>query len=144
MEGDKTGHHFMDHQHAVDLGRYLQRKREALGLSARQLARMSGMNYQTVLRIEQGEFATPGPDKLKALAHALGLDLTDVWSMAGYGFDTDLPAPMPYLRAKYRDLPANELAALSRDVARVLAAHGIDGNRRPAPGEDETDDIPTL
>jgi transcriptional regulator with XRE-family HTH domain len=95
------------------------------------------MNYQTVLRIEQGEFATPGPDKLKALARALQLDLTDVWSMAGYAFDTDLPAPLPYLRAKYRDLPAKELRALSRDVARVLAEHGIDGTSRPAPGEDE-------
>ncbi|MFZ0664173.1 MAG: helix-turn-helix transcriptional regulator [Acidimicrobiales bacterium] len=128
----------MDHRHAIELGHYLQDRREALGLSARQLARMSDMNCQTVLRIEHGEFATPGPDKLKALARALQLDLTDVWSMAGYAFDTDLPAPLPYLRAKYRNLPAKELRALSRDVVRVLAEHGIDGTRRPAPGEDET------
>lgn len=127
----------MNKNRAVALGRYLRTRREQLGISARELGRVSGMNYQTVLRIEQGEFATPGPDKLKALAQALRLDLTDVWSLAGYGFDTDLPAPMPYLRAKYRDLPAKELTALSRDVARVLAEHGIDGNRRPAPGEDE-------
>lgn len=130
----------MNRQPATQLGTYLRQRRETLGLSVRGLARRSGLNHQTVNRIERGEFATPGPDKLKALATALELDLTDVWAMAGYGFDTDLPAPLPYLRAKYRDLPAKELAALSRAVAQVLAAHGIDASHGPAPGEDETDE----
>lgn len=134
----------MTDSRVIQLGNYLRHRREQLGWSARRLGRLSGLNYQTVTRIEQGEFDRPGPDKLKAMAEALDLDLTDVWAIIGYDTANELPAPLPYLRAKYRDLPEDDLDALSRDVARVLRAHGIDGGGRPVPGEDEFDDEPPL
>ena len=57
--------------------------------------------------------------------------------MAEYASPKDLPTPSIYLRAKFRDLPAKELAAVARDVERAFKAHGIDPNAVPAPGEDE-------
>ena len=121
------------------LGNFFRDRREELGLSAREVGRRSGVNYQTVIRIENGEFDRPGPDKLKAMADSLDVTLNTVWEIIGYS-DTRLPEPMPYLRAKYRDLPSADLDALSLDVARVLRSHGIDGFGRPLPGEDEFDD----
>lgn len=128
----------MDQEQARRLGDYFRQRRESLGLSQRRLAAISGLNQPTVVRIEDGQFLAPGPDKLKALASALDLNPTDVWSLAGYAFDTDLPSPLPFLRAKYRDLTDDQLDALTSDVASILERHGIDPYDRPAPGEDET------
>src|SRR5487761_1157473 len=127
----------MDQEQAKRLGDYFRQRRESLGLSQRRLAIISGLNQPTVVRIEDGQFLSPGPDKLKALATALGLNLTDVWSLAGYGFDTDLPSALPFLRARYRALPDDQLNALTVDVAFILQQHGIDPYNHPAPGEDE-------
>jgi transcriptional regulator with XRE-family HTH domain len=121
------------------LGSFLRDRREELGLSAREVGRRSGVNYQTVIRIENAEFDRPGADKLKAIAEALELTMTTVWDILGYS-DAGLPEPMPYLRAKFRDMPPGDLAALSQDVARVLKDHGIESSGRPAPGEDEFDE----
>jgi transcriptional regulator with XRE-family HTH domain len=131
----------MDHEQAVQLGKLLRDRREELGLSTRRLAEISGVNHPTIIRIERGDFATPGPDKLKALAKALDLNLADLWNVAGYGSDTDLPSPVRYLRAKYRDLPEATVQALSRDVEAALKRHGIEPTSGPAPGEDEAPDI---
>jgi transcriptional regulator with XRE-family HTH domain len=124
----------------TSLGAYLRQRRQSLGLSTQEVANRSGINRAQVVRIENGTSAQPGADTLKGLAAALDLDLSDIWAMAGYREAADLPTPMLYLRAKYRDLPESDLAALSRDVARILADHGLGGNGEPAPGEDELDD----
>jgi hypothetical protein len=76
---------------------------------------------------------------LKAIAAALDVNITSVWAIIGY-FDTELPEPMLYLRAKYRDLTTDQMKALSEDVAFVLAAHGLQPGPGPQPGEDEFDD----
>ena len=116
-------------------------RRQELGLSAREVGRRSGLNGQTVLRIENGEFNRPDPAKLKAIAQVLEVTMTTVWDIIGYS-GAGLPEPLPYLRAKFRDLSPEDLAALSEDVALVLKAHGIETSGRPRPGEDEFDDEP--
>lgn len=131
----------MNSTSVAQLGDFLRDRREELGLSAREVGRRSGVNYQTVIRIENGEFERPGADKLKAIAQALDITMTTVWDILGYS-DVGLPEPMPYLRAKFRDLKPTNLDALSRDVAEVLRQHGIETNGRPMPGEDEFDDEP--
>ena len=127
----------MNQEQAKRLGDYLRQRRESRGLSQSAVARASGLTQPTVVRIEDGQFLNPKPDKLKAFAEVLDIPLTDLWSLAGYGFDTDLPSPMPFLRTKYRDLPDAQLDALTKDVAHILKQHGIDPYGRPAPGEDE-------
>jgi transcriptional regulator with XRE-family HTH domain len=125
------------------LGSFLRDRREELNLSAREVGRRSGLNGQTVLRIENGEFNRPDPAKLKAIAQALDVSMTTVWDIIGYS-DAGLPEPMPYLRAKFRNMLPDDLEALSHDVAQVLRAHGIETSGPPMPGEDEFDDEPGL
>jgi transcriptional regulator with XRE-family HTH domain len=121
---------------ASELGQYLRHKREALGLSTRQLAKRSGVNDVTISRIERGEFAAPRPDKLAKLADALGISGFDLLERADYVTADELPNFVPYLRSKYQDLPEEAVAQIERYVGRLAKKHGvaIDG---PAPGEDE-------
>ena len=130
----------MTKSRADHIGEYIRQAREAKGLSQRRLALDSGVNQSTVIRVERGDFLNPSPETLQSLARALELPLEEVWTIAGYGVGSGLPGPMPFLRAKYRDLPDEQLDALTRDVAKVLEQHGIDPNGRPADQEDEQTD----
>ncbi len=134
---DESGERRMDRQQAERLGKHLQKARHKLGIGTHVLAERAKLKQVTVLRIERGEFLNPDPAKLRAIAEALNLDVADVLERAGYAVPTDALEPATYLRAKYRDLSAEALAALQRDVARVLRRHGIDPSTRAAPGEDE-------
>lgn len=126
----------MNDDQAKALGHLLKQKREALGLSTRQLGDIAGLDGTTVLRFEEGAFAAPRPDKLARVAEALGLSLADVYAHAGYAVPGDLPTFRPYLRTKYRGLPEDDMAKIEAYAARLARKHGIalDG---PAPGEDE-------
>jgi len=119
------------------LGDYFRQQREAKGLSQRRLAVVSGVNQSSVNRIERGDFASPSPETLRALADALELSLDDVWNLAGYDVASTLLEPMPFLRAKYSELSDDELDSLTKDVAAVLKNHGIDPYGRPNQNEDE-------
>jgi len=121
---------------AKQLGRYLRREREAHGLSARDLARRSGVPDSTIIRIEQGLIASPRPDKLSKIARALGLSLAEVYARADYTVPADLPTLRPYLRAKYRDLPPEAIEQIEQYAERLARRHGVNLSG-PAPGEDE-------
>lgn len=126
----------MEPEQAKTLGRLLRARREELGLSTRQLAEQADMNDATIVRIEQGAFAAPRPDKLSRIAEALGLSLADVFALADYTVPHDLPTFAPYLRAKYRTLPPKALRELQNYFDDLTARYGIDP-AGPAPGEDE-------
>lgn len=96
----------MTPEQAKTLGRFLREHRSALDLSTHQLAARIGIDQATIVRLEQGAFAEPRPDTLRAVAEALGVSLADVFALADYVIPDDLPAFAPYLRSKYRDLPA--------------------------------------
>ena len=123
-------------EQAKTLGRLLRARREELGLSSRQLAEQAAMDDATIVRIEQGAFAAPRPDKLSRIAEALGLSLADVFALADYAVPDDLPSFQPYLRTKYRDMPAEAFDDLNKAFARIVKKHGYapDG---PRDGEDE-------
>lgn len=127
----------MDENQAKRLGALLRQKREARGLSTRALGKLTSIDAVTVQRLEAGAFGVPAPDKLARIAETLGLSLADVYAHAGYAVPADLPTFKPYLRTKYRDLPAEDVEAIERYAARLAKRHGIalDG---PAPGEDES------
>ena len=126
----------MDDEQAKSLGELLKRKREELGLSTRQLGEIAGLDGVTVLRFEQGAFAAPRPDKLARVAEALGISLADVYALADYAVPDDLPSFRPYLRTKYRGLPAVEVDKIEAYAARLAKRHGVDLTG-PAPGQDE-------
>jgi transcriptional regulator with XRE-family HTH domain len=119
----------MKPQQAADLGAYLRQARSNKDLSTRALA-------ATIVRVERGEFASPRPDTLKAMAEALGLPLADVFAMADYVIASELPSTRPYMRAKYPDLPDAAVEQVDRYIERLVKRHGstLTG---PALGEDE-------
>lgn len=126
----------MNPKQAKDLGRRLRARREELELSLRDLERVADVDNGTLARIEQGAFAAPRPDKLARIAEALGLNLADVFALADYSVPSELPSFSPYLRTKYRDLPAPAVEELERSFARIAKRHGFNP-AGPAPGEDE-------
>lgn len=126
----------MDEEQAKKLGALLKQTREARGLSMRQLAKLVDVRDVTILRFERGDQAAPAPDKLARIANVLGLSLADVYALADYAVPNDLPSFTPYLRTKYRDLPADEIDKIQAYAARLARKHGVDLSG-PAPGQDE-------
>lgn len=126
----------MDQEQARELGQRLRQRREQLGLSLRDLAERADTTHTTIVRLEQGAYDAPAPDKLSRIAEALGLSLADVYALADYSVPSELPSFRPYLRSKYRGLPAPAVEELERSFLRVAKRHGLalDG---PKPGEDE-------
>ncbi len=124
-------------EQAKELGQRLRARREELGLSLRQLAERAETTDTTIIRIEQGAYAAPAPDKLSRIAEALGLSLADVFALAEYAVPGDLPSFQPYLRSKYRDLPPEAVDDLNKAFARIVRKHGYDPDG-PQDGEDET------
>lgn len=126
----------MDDEQAQELGRRLRERREQLDLSIRELAERTDVNHSTIVRLEQGSIEAPAPDKLSRIAEVLGFSLADIYALADYGVPNDLPTFRPYLRTKYRDLPAPAVEELERSFKRIAKRHGlaVDG---PKPGEDE-------
>lgn len=133
----------MTEAQAVSFGEMLKARRKELGLERTAAAEAGGMDVSTLYRLEHGQILNPDPAKLELLAKVLRLRLADVLTAAGYPATRALPEPGPYLRAKYRELPAKQLAALSEEVNAVLLRYGVTGSERPAPGEDESDERTT-
>jgi transcriptional regulator with XRE-family HTH domain len=127
----------MTPEQAKALGSTIRRHRQHLQLSTRALAAEAGVDMATVVRIENGNFLTPAPEKLRRLATALQIAPTELLTEAGYVTASDLPSPMPYLRAKYPDLPAEAVERAERYLTRLMRDHGVSPDG-PAPGEDET------
>jgi transcriptional regulator with XRE-family HTH domain len=126
----------MNPKQAKALGQKLRTRRDELGLSVRDLEKTTGIDNGTIVRIEQGAFSAPAPDKLSRIAEALKLSLADVFALADYAVPGDLPSFPGYLRTKYRDLPATAVEELERSFKRITKRHGFDPDG-PAPGEDE-------
>ena len=128
-------------QQARELGRRLSARREELGLTVRDVERLAGVDDATVVRLEKGVIADPRPSTVRAICEALDLVVADVYPVADY--PGSLPNFRPYLRTKYRDLPAEAVEQLDRIFQRLAARHGLDP-AGPARGEDELpEDEPT-
>lgn len=126
----------MTPEQARDLARMLKTARQERGLSAREVAKRSGMNDSNVVRLEQGAILNPRPETLKSLADVLDLDLADVYATIGYVQPEGLPNFTPYLRTKYSDLPPRARRELERSFTDIVKRYGYDPSG-PKPGEDE-------
>jgi transcriptional regulator with XRE-family HTH domain len=125
----------MDPQQARKLGRHLKQAREAIAISARELARRVGVPDSTIVRIEQGPFAEPSPETMQRIAEVLGLSLADLYVMADFPIPGP-PALRPYPRTKFHDLPVADVHRIDAYAQRLAKRSGVnlDG---PALGEDE-------
>ena len=68
----------MDKEGAARLGELIRRRRQELGMSTHELGERIGASNSTVVRLEQGAFAAPSPDKLARIAEVLGITLADI------------------------------------------------------------------
>jgi transcriptional regulator with XRE-family HTH domain len=101
------------------LGEYLQAEREKAGLSQRQLAKLAGLHYSYLARLESGENDHPSPEMVLRIADVLELDPTDMYAYIGVVPPQGLPELAPYLRAKYHmgDAEIKEMAEHLRRLA---------------------------
>jgi len=113
------------------LGALLRSKREALGYSKKRLAKAAGVPDSTVLRLEQGLFAAPRPDKLARFARLLGLRLADLYAKAGYIVPDELPSFASYLPVRYPDLPEEAVAELRDHFEHLLDRLGLSVDDTP-------------
>lgn len=120
----------------VRLMQVLTAARQRQGLSARELAKRSGVAASNIVRLERGDITRPTVETLDALARVLELDSARVYEAAGYQRSAVLPTFKPYLRSKYRDLPPAARAEIETSFARIAEKYGYDP-AGPALGEDE-------
>lgn len=119
---------------ARQLGQVLRQHRERRGLGVRGLEAASGVNVSSIVSLERGDILTPQPDTLKALAAALDVPVSDLFTVAGWLPAGELPTLKPYLRAKYRQLDERAIADLERYADQLSRRHGGIG---PVNREDE-------
>lgn len=130
----RTGRTAMTQEVIQSVGEILSVARKALGISANELARRSGINVSNVSRMENGLIIQPSPDTLQRLGDALGLDWADLFAAAGYEQPKTLPTIKPYLRSKYPNLPESALT----EISAITTKYGVDPHHTgPRAGEDE-------
>lgn len=122
----------MDREQAKALGTFIRTHRTERGLSTRDLAAAVGVDMAQIVRLERGTVASPKADLLSRIAPEVGVEVTDLYRLAGYA--VELPSFVPYLRAKYGDLPDDAVDQMERYFRRVARRHGTKG---PDDGEDE-------
>lgn len=113
------------------IGTFIRERREALGISQRELMRLSGV--ANVPRLEVGATTSPRTDSLQAIADVLGVSLSE---LVAAGRPEELPTLTPYLRVKYGDLPEEGLRRMTKYFERLAREYNLSGG--PAEGEDET------
>ena len=126
----------MKHLPGITIGKYIKEHRVARGISGRELARQIGTDTAYVVRLERGEYRSPRPDILANTATALGVPMSDLYSLAGYLAPKDLPTLTPYLRTRYRQLSDDAIDAVSAYLQTVAEREGVNLHG-PAPHEDE-------
>jgi transcriptional regulator with XRE-family HTH domain len=113
-----------------DLGEFIRKTRQDKGLGLRPLAKLAGLDWSYIGRLEKGEIGTPDPVKLQKLARALEVDVEDFYALAGYFMPEGLPELAPYLRAKY-DLPEAATEDVRRYVQRLKRRYERAPSHRP-------------
>ena len=94
------------------LGELILTKREAAGLTRRQLAGDLGISRPYLYRLERGEYANPSTRVLSQIVRWLDISVEDIYALTGYTIPDDLPTFGPYVRAKHADWPEGALDEL--------------------------------
>src|SRR4051794_34495353 len=114
----------MNHKEAKRLGQQLRQRRMTLGLSTRAVASQASVAASTLWRLEQGTTASPDFNSMVRLASVLGFNAPDIFALAGFTDPSELPSYLPYLRAKYPQLPHLVVEELARSFGRMASPYG--------------------
>jgi transcriptional regulator with XRE-family HTH domain len=117
----------MPKDQATNLGERVRKRRRALGLTAKALAKAAGVSTSYISQVERGHQKDPSLPALRRLAEALSMDMH---ALLGAPVPAaEQPDVAPLLRQMADDLH------LSPDVVHMLAAINIDG-QQPGTRED--------
>ena len=106
------------------LGDYVRDGRKSRGLTHKQAAERSGLDYTYWRKLEAGQYALPSPKALEAVARVIDCSVDDLYALAGYEPSGGLPTLKPYLRAKYH-LPPEAIEQLEGYFAFLRHQYGI-------------------
>src|SRR5271163_4712697 len=106
-------------------GEFVRRKREAMDIGLREMAKMIGVSPTYLSKIERDEFPPPVEDKVKAIAKIIGCDADDLLARAGR-VASDLsdiikqhPREIAELLRTTKGLSADDMAKLARQAQRA-------------------------
>lgn len=103
---------------ATPLAELLTRLRLEAGLSQYELAKRSGINRSTLLRIEAATTTNPDAETLNRLARAFAVEPELFYDAVWQDAAKPLPSPALYFRSKYR-LSDAQVAELEASLKRV-------------------------
>jgi len=118
------------------LGEYVRARRKSRGWSLTEAAERSGLHHSYWSYLENGRYESPSPKHLQTIARTLGVDIEDLYGLAGYDIPHRLPTFRPYLRAKY-ELPPAAIADLEKYFAQLRAYYGIPDDQPVFPPRSE-------
>ena len=124
----------MTPEEAKRLADLLRKKRQQLGLTAREVARRASVDVGTVTRIEAAQILSPRPDNLTAIGQVLDIPAADIFAITDWLPRKELPTFRPYMRAKYKELPDEAVTKMEAYFADLAGKYWLQG---PAEGEDE-------
>lgn len=101
----------------------MKARRKELGLTGADVARRTGLNPSTIMRLEQGIFARPNPHSLQAIANALDLPEQDLMTEAGWLPKHQPISRKPHVRIICRDIPADVVREI-RAAVDAIAERG--------------------
>lgn len=105
------------------LGETIYQAREAKGLTSPQLAKLVGLHEATIRRLQLGEIMQPGPGVLARIAEVLDLNVGELYALAGYQAEHELPDLKGWLNIKHRDLPDAAIEALQSHLDYLVDKH---------------------
>jgi transcriptional regulator with XRE-family HTH domain len=109
-------------EQARRIGRMIATSRRNKGWSLRQLSNETGISHTWLLKLENGSYATPAPDRLIRVAEALGVDPERIERVAKGQMSDNLPGVRTYFRAKF-DLSPSEIDEIERAVQDIQRNH---------------------
>lgn len=111
------------------LGDYVRNKREAAGLSQRQLAQEAGVSFSNISRLESGFHTNPNPGLLKNIADVLEVDLAELLAYLGIEVSGSRGSLNDYLRRDYH-LPDEGVEEAQAAIERIVQKYRPD-KRKP-------------
>lgn len=112
---------------ALGLGERVRKRRRALGLTAKALAKAAGVSTSYISQVERGHQKDPSLPALRRLAEALSMDVHALLGAPAPAAESHLvPPALRELSDEYR---------LGPDMVQMLAAINVDG-QQPGTRED--------
>jgi len=120
------------------LGEFIKTRRESRDITKADAVRQTGLDYSYWVKLENGVYLMPSPKALELVAAVIGVEPADLYALAGYRINGELPSFGPYLRSKYH-LPPRAIDQLESYFTFLRAQYGIADDQPVFPPKDRTD-----